>query len=772
MNKLIQILIILFIINNITYSNSWEFIKGPSTNRNITAIEIDKETIYIGLNEKLFKSTDFGKNWIEIKYNDTLSFSNIKNIIKLDSIIFLQSTYRTQGINYEMMKSTDNGRTWKEENFDVQLGYVKFITKYGNYIYANIINMVGNEGKQKTLKYDKNNDKWVEIIDDTLYSKIRNNIKTITEYNGKIYLGTEISQGSIDQGYKRPNIYIYDTLSKQMISIVDTSSDLWKSYVNCILVKDNELFIGTSTGVYKSTDEGITWIRKSNGLHFKNEYYDYDYEIHKMTEYDGIIYGITNPPRPYGNYYSAYTTLVYSTDNGESWINDTLFTLDAPQEVKVVNNKLLISSYYGLFETDKFLTKKTQIIKDTLNSGFVYDFYADNERIYATKANDFIYQISVNKNEKWERLAKKQAISINIAYDFCKINQNLYALLGNSYGKNSLVVSNDTGNTFRYATDPKMMNIPYYGIYVHTNDSVYVTNNWGIFLSNDEGKNWQKITEDGFTYKVLKLLKVGDYLFAGTIDYGLIKSVDGGKSWKKLKLPTSYDEITIKDILYYKKKLYIATIQTYDPSKKIRVRGEGIFMSSDLGESWEKKNKRYPDSLETVSLESYGDYIFAATNWHGGVYYSSNEGADWYPLNNGLAGYTMNRIRVFGDYLYAGTSTGLYRYNLKNLVVSVDDSQINVKPDYLWASVAYPNPARDYVQAKVWWDTHNDIEKAEIVVYDIYGNQVSGRDKVTIIPENDYSGLIRWDCSSDPAGVYLLTIKHGSETRTIRMIKQ
>ena len=102
----------------------------------------------------------------------------------------------------------------------------------------------------------------------------------------------------------------------------------------------------------------------------------------------------------------------------------------------------------------------------------------------------------------------------------------------------------------------------------------------------------------------------------------------------------------------------------------------------------------------------------------------------------------------------------------------MDDSQINVKPDYLWASVAYPNPAKDYVQAKVWWDTHNDIEKAEIVVYDVYGNRVSGREKVTIIPENDYSGLIRWDCSSFPSGVYILTIQHGTRKQAVRMIKE
>lgn len=769
MKKYLQIsyIIILFLlIPKLSFSTSWEFIKGPSVKKSITALEATKDAIYIGMKEKLFKSTDFGKTWTEIKYKDSLSFLYIIEIKILDSIIFInQDNIFFSFPHYQSLKSLDVGYDWKENNYGYQLQNVGFITKTGGNLYAHIFIKVGNQNRQITLKYDRINDKWVEIMDDTLYLKILNKPKAIAENKGKVYIGTEIFQPSFNQGYKRPNIFIYDTQTKELISVVDTLSDLWKSYINCFLVKGDDIFIGTSTGVYKSTDEGLTWTRKSNGLHFKNEYYDYDYEIHKMFEFEENLYAITNPPSTYGDFNPSYSTLVYSTDNGESWQSSQLFSYDVfvadmPQDFAVINNKLLISTLDGLFEVDKDLTKKTQLINDTLCSGTVQDFYVDNDKIYATKFNDFIYQKGLNKEERWEKLAKKQAFS-NVD-NFCKINQNIYALVG--YIGNvstTFVVSNDTGNTFRYVNgiDTTMLNIQYYSIYVHTNDSVYVTTSKGIFLSNDEGKTWQRITGDGFMYKVMKMLKIDENIFAGTYDYGLIKSVDGGKSWRNLKLPTKYDKITIKDVLYHDKKIYLAT-------------REGIFVSTDLGEIWEKKNNGYPGSLETASLASYGDYIFAATSGYGSVYYSTNGGEEWHSMNKGLSGYSLSRIRVFGDYLYAGTSTGLYRYNLKNLVVSVDDSQINVKPDYLWASVAYPNPARDYVQAKVWWDTHNEIEKAEIVVYDVYGNRVSGRDRVTIIPENDYSGLIRWDCSNFPSGVYILTIQHGTRIQTVRMLKE
>ncbi len=765
MKKYLQISFILisfFLIPKLSYSTRWEYIKGPNVKKSITALEVTNDAIYIGMKEKLFKSTDFGKIWTEIKYRDSLSFLCIIEIKILDSIIFInQDNIFFSFPHYQCLKSFDSGNNWEENYFGYQLGNVGFITKTGDNIYAQIFIKIANQNRRITLKYDKINNKWMEIMNDSLYLQILNVPKTIAENKGKLYIGTNKFQPSIDQGYKRPNIFIYDTLTKKLISIVDTVSDLWKSNINCFLVKGDDIFTGTSTGVYKSTDEGLTWTRKSNGLHFQNEYYDYDYEIHKMYEYEGNIYAITNPPSAYGYFNPNSSTLVYSTDNGETWLNSELFSYDIfvedmPQDFAEINNRLLISTLDGLFEVDKDLTQKRQLINDTLNSGTVQDFYIDNGNIYATKFNDFIYQKGLNKDEKWERLAKKQAFS-NVD-NFCKINQNIYALVGyNGYVSSTFVVSNDTGNTFWYVNciDTTMLNIQYYSIYAHTNDSVYVTTNKGIFLSNDEGKTWQRITGDGFMYKVMKMLKIDDNIFAGTVDYGVIKSVDDGKSWTKLKLPTKKDEITINDILYYDKKIYLAT-------------QEGILMSSDLGGSWEKKNNGYPDSLKTVSFASYVDYIFAATSGYGSVYYSKDRGEEWHSMNKGLSGYSLSRIKVFGDYLYAGTSTGLHRYNLKNLITSVDKTE---KRNYLYSMAPYPIPATNKVQAEIYWDKALDINQADIKIYNIYGEEIDSKDKIEVIPESDWYGKLIWNCEGNEPGVYIITINYGTEKKAIKVIK-
>ncbi|MGB9703076.1 MAG: hypothetical protein ACPL1A_10205, partial [Candidatus Kapaibacteriota bacterium] len=679
------ILLILFAMQNLCSTN-WEFIKGPGNYKAVNALDVYENDIYIGLsNQKLYKSTNYGSSWIEIKYNDSLLFFDIKAIAKVKSNLFIQSSFRTTPPFYELTVSQNDGLNWNEVKLDDTIYIYDFLKKDKNDLFCSYYSKKSNSkpyGKFSKFDYNKNN--WEDLIDSNSIKKIYSSANSVVKFGNKILIGCSIVKPSVDAGVKIiPVIYIYDTLTRNLQPIVDTLSDLWKSNVNCFLVKGEDIFIGTSTGVYKSTDEGLTWTRKSNGLHFKNEYYDYDYEIHKMYEFEGNIYAITNPPSTYGYFNPSYSTLVYSTDNGESWQSSQLFSYDVfvadmPQDFAVINNKLLISTLDGLFEVDKDLTKKKQLINDTLCSGMVQDFYVDNEKIYATKFNDFIYQTDINNKEKWEKLAKKQAFS-NVD-NFCKINQNIYALVGyNGYVSTTFVVSNDTGNTFRYVNDidTTMLNIQYYSIYAHTNDSVYVATSKGIFLSNDEGKTWQRITGDGFMYKVMKMVKIDENIFAGTYDYGLIKSVDGGKSWTKLKLPTKYDKITIKDILYHDKKIYLPT-------------REGIFVSPDLGESWEKKNNGYPDSLETVSLASYGDYIFAATHWYGSVYYSSDGGEEWHSMNKGLSGRSLSRIKVFGDYLYAGTSTGLHKYNLKTLITSVEEIE---KRNYLYSMRPYPQPA-------------------------------------------------------------------------------
>jgi hypothetical protein len=110
----------------------------------------------------------------------------------------------------------------------------------------------------------------------------------------------------------------------------------------------------------------------------------------------------------------------------------------------------------------------------------------------------------------------------------------------------------------------------------------------------------------------------------------------------------------------------------------------------------------------------------------------------------------------------------MYRVPLSDFGI-VGVNEIEVKLDYLWASAPYPIPAKEFVKAKIYWDTNYDIEQAEIAIYDMYGTKIGGKDKISLVPENEYSGIIKWDCSGISNGIYLITIHHGTKKQNIKV---
>ena len=61
-----------------------------------------------------------------------------------------------------------------------------------------------------------------------------------------------------------------------------------------------------------------------------------------------------------------------------------------------------------------------------------------------------------------------------------------------------------------------------------------------------------------------------------------------------------------------------------------------------------------------------------------------------------------------------------------------------------------------------------NIDDSDIGVYDIYGNKISDREKISVNKLNAYSGYLTWDCLGISTGVYIIQIKHGPNTHNIR----
>lgn len=94
---------------------------------------------------------------------------------------------------------------------------------------------------------------------------------------------------------------------------------------------------------------------------------------------------------------------------------------------------------------------------------------------------------------------------------------------------------------------------------------------------------------------------------------------------------------------------------------------DGIFYSSDNGESWIEINKGWPSYCDETYCPAYSfainsdSYIFAASE--PGVWRSTDNGANWTVLNNGIYYNAVLSISVNPDgYIFAGTyDFGIYR---------------------------------------------------------------------------------------------------------------
>src|SRR4051812_25727317 len=68
-----------------------------------------------------------------------------------------------------------------------------------------------------------------------------------------------------------------------------------------------------------------------------------------------------------------------------------------------------------------------------------------------------------------------------------------------------------------------------------------------------------------------------------------------------------------------------------------------------------------PGGGPVYALIESGTNIFASS--YGGVFLSTNNGADWKPANDGLENRKVSVFAVVGQRVIAGTDSGIFRYN-------------------------------------------------------------------------------------------------------------
>jgi len=164
---------------------------------------------------------------------------------------------------------------------------------------------------------------------------------------------------------------------------------------------------------------------------------------------------------------------------------------------------------------------------------------------------------------------------------------------------------------------------------------VYCGTDDGLYRSTNRGDSWQRTGLGvGGVRVIVQSPKDANMLVAGTDDYGMYITHNGGRYWEK-------SEAGLDHQTFY--------VVTFDPSNpEVLYAGgyvTGVYKSTDGGVSWARKNNGLPVlNIHSIAVDpTNSNRVFAGSMW-GGIYRSDDGGETW--RNVGLKGSQVWQILV------------------------------------------------------------------------------------------------------------------------------
>jgi photosystem II stability/assembly factor-like uncharacterized protein len=170
------------------------------------------------------------------------------------------------------------------------------------------------------------------------------------------------------------------------------------------------------------------------------------------------------------------------------------------------------------------------------------------------------------------------------------------------------------------------------------NDTLVVSNygnaygkNDGIYISSDSGNTWSN-NSTRYSIKVEPLITDGRNLYAGTMGDGVFFSNDMGKHWveKNNGLPSNF---YVMDMIQSKNKIFLC--------------GNGIYYLMDTSSTWHDITP--PGTTQAYSIIEFDSTIISSfvTNTLAATYKSSTNNINWIPIIKSTSGLNTIRVRQF-----------------------------------------------------------------------------------------------------------------------------
>ena len=537
---------------------------------------------------------------------------------------------------------------------------------------------------------------------------------------------------------------------------------------------NNVTYAGTFSGLYSTTDSGITWI---NDNFFQN----IPVASILIDERNNIYCGT--------GYYNNGNGVFYSSDGGDNWTQIGL----AGEEVLSLAFDSIGSLFAGTLSNGLFKTTDLGQNWEQYQQGLY------RQEIYRLAINNQD-EIFVGSEGDWLSYGDGGVFrSTDGGISFKQVGLPISNVKNIVFSSDSLIIASTPSGVQKYNRVTKdWSNLGLYKVeaVTITPSNIIYAATWdeGLFKSADMGKTWTltNLTADTLM-SVYNVLAVNDdTLFASTF-YNLRRSFDGGENWNRLSIISGWSERGLffennnlwaigfgsnESVLYKSsnfgssfESIYSGFGSTNSAISPLFVTNNGyiflvsdanpngIIRSTDNGINWEQV--LFDVRSSTVYAKESGLVITGKVVDSSDIYLSNNYGNNWTILKppSSMTYITDIRENTNGNLFFATRSEGLYEIDLIN---SIENELNNNFGFYLYQN--YPNPFNSTTKVKY------SIYQSGIVQIKLF--DVLGKEIKILINEFKPAGKyeIEFNAGNFSSGVYFYEIKAGNFKNVKKLI--
>jgi photosystem II stability/assembly factor-like uncharacterized protein len=230
-------------------TSNWQPLRLPSIFHGVSpTLNFPKaDEWYASLGTLLFRSTDYGVNWDSL--GGMPDNSGVGEVHRDSVGALLVFTGQT------LFRSTDEGASWQDIATTQNAPTLRIGTDGTYYLASNLFGLQ----KYSIMTSIDNGASWQQLGTEQMYG---NAVSMVLLDNDRVIVAT--NAGQIHRWMRKDDLWISDSVSLHGPRVYSLAA-----------APDKPMIAGTSTGVIRSTDQGITWTSFSDGLPTPQSHSDY-----------------------------------------------------------------------------------------------------------------------------------------------------------------------------------------------------------------------------------------------------------------------------------------------------------------------------------------------------------------------------------------------------------------------------------------------------------------------------------------------------------------